>query len=45
MDTVTGKSKPKDDVPKKKVEAKSLKSNTSTSQKKVPFYSKKKGRK
>ena len=45
MDTVTGKSKPKDDVPKKKVEAKSLNSNTSRSEKKVPFYAKKKGRK
>ena len=45
MDTVTGKSKPKDDIPKKKVEAKSSKSNTSMSEKKVPFYAKKKGRK
>lgn len=45
MDTVTGKVKPKDDVPKKKVDAKYLKPKTSSPQKKVPFYAKKKGRK
>ena len=45
MDTVTGKVKPKDDEPKKKVEAKSSKPKSSSSQKKVPFYAKKKGRK
>lgn len=45
MDTVTGKLKPKDDEPKKKVEAKASKPKSSSSQKKVPFYAKKRGRK
>ena len=45
MDTVTGKVKPKDDAPKKKVDAKYLKPKTSSPQKKVPFYAKKRGRK
>ena len=45
MDTVTGKVKPKDDAPKKKVDAKASKPKTSSPQKKVPFYAKKRGRK
>ncbi|MGL5348932.1 MAG: hypothetical protein ACRDA3_16395 [Peptostreptococcaceae bacterium] len=45
MDTVTGNVAPKDDVPKKKVEAKASKSKTSNTQKKTPFYAKKRGRK
>jgi hypothetical protein len=41
MDTVTGKSKPKDDIPKKKVEAKASKPKSSSSQKKYLFMLKK----
>lgn len=45
MDTVTEKAKPKDDAPKKKVQAKNTKPNTPSKQKNIPFYAKKKGRK
>lgn len=45
MDTVTGKIAPKDDAPKKKVQAKSSKPKGPASQKTTPFYTKKRGRK
>lgn len=45
MDTVTGKEAPKDDAPKKRVEAKASKPKASNSQKKAPFFAKKRGRK
>ncbi|MGL6106293.1 MAG: hypothetical protein ACRC03_09255 [Romboutsia sp.] len=46
MDTVTGKVKPQDDAPKaKKIDSKGDKVKTSPSQKKTPFFAKKRGRK